>query len=177
MVDTSTIGLSEGQLRKQGLECLANVLRSLVAWGTTTTTGKTPVDASMESVRSQAGDETRHEAMSSDPALDKIAATSGNAEALRQPTPDSVDDPTRFENAKQKKTTLLEGIKKFNFKPKRVINPSSHMITISHNLDQGIQFLVGTGLIPSSLPADIARFLLTTDGLNKSMIGEYLGEG
>lgn len=30
------------------------------------------------------------------------------------------DEPSRFENAKQRKTTLLEGIKKFNFKPKRV---------------------------------------------------------
>lgn len=32
----------------------------------------------------------------------------------------ATDDPSRFENAKQRKTTLLQGIKKFNFKPKRV---------------------------------------------------------
>ena len=30
------------------------------------------------------------------------------------------DEVGKFESAKQKKTSLLEGIKKFNFKPKRV---------------------------------------------------------
>ena len=43
-----------------------------------------------------------------------------SADPTRQPTPEVVDDPSKFESAKQKKTTLLEGIKKFNFKPKRV---------------------------------------------------------
>lgn len=61
-----------------------------------------------------------HDSMTPDPSLDKLATSAGSVEALRQPTPDAVDDPTRFENAKQKKTTLLEGIRKFNFKPKRV---------------------------------------------------------
>ncbi|KAI6119382.1 hypothetical protein EDD16DRAFT_1692684 [Pisolithus croceorrhizus] len=156
MVDTSTIGLSEGQLRRQGLECLVCILRSLVAWGTNMS--KTPTDSILETARVQTGDE--HEAMSSDPSLDRAASSSGNLETSRQLTPDTADDPTRFENAKQKKTALLEGIRKFNFKPKR-----------------GIQYLVGAGFIPSSSPSDIARFLLTTDGLNKAMIGEYLGEG
>ncbi|KAG6332941.1 hypothetical protein ID866_6147 [Astraeus odoratus] len=158
MIDTTTIGLSEGQLRRQGLDSLSNVLRSLVVWGTTAS--KTPGESSMEASRIQTGDETVHEAMASDPSLDKVSTPSGNAEAHRQSTPDIADDPTRFENAKQKKTTLLEGIKKFNFKPKR-----------------GVQFLIGTGFIPSSSPADIARFLLNTNGLSKTMIGEYLGEG
>ena len=33
---------------------------------------------------------------------------------------EELDDPERFESAKQRKTTLMEGIKKFNFKPKKV---------------------------------------------------------
>lgn len=157
MVDTSTIGLSEGQLKRQGLECLVSVLRSLVAWGTNM--GKVSTDSSiLDTTRVQTGDE--HEAMSSDPPVDRVAGASGNPETFRQPTPDTADDPTRFENAKQKKMALSEGIKKFNFKPKR-----------------GIQYLVGAGFIPSSSPSDIARFLLTADGLSKTMIGEYLGEG
>jgi brefeldin A-inhibited guanine nucleotide-exchange protein len=57
--------------------------------------------------------------MTADSSLDKLSA-GPSVEALRQPTPDLVDDPSKFESAKQKKTTLLEGIKKFNFKPKRV---------------------------------------------------------
>ena len=37
--------------------------------------------------------------------------------------------------------------------------------------------MLETGFIPSKAPQDVARFLLQTDGLSKSMIGEYLGEG
>ncbi|KAF9226522.1 hypothetical protein BS17DRAFT_775771 [Gyrodon lividus] len=158
MVDTSTIGLSESQLRRQGLECLVSVLRSLVTWGTTA--GKTPADNSAESgARIQTVEEIGPDVMTPDSSLDRLATSAGSVEALRRST-DMVDDPTRFESAKQKKTTLLEGIKKFDFKPKR-----------------GVEFLIEAGHIPSSSPQDIARFLLTTDGLSKAMIGEYLGEG
>ncbi|KAH7916093.1 Sec7-domain-containing protein [Hygrophoropsis aurantiaca] len=155
-IDTSAIGLSEGQLRKQGLECLASVLQSLVTWGTAA--GRTPGDTSGDpATRSQMGEDTV-ETMAPDPSLDRLTS-GGSVELLRQPTPDITDDPSKFESAKQKKTTLLEGIKKFNFKPKR-----------------GIQFLHETGFIRSKAPRDIAGFLLSTDGLSKAMIGEYLGE-
>ncbi|KAJ7068245.1 hypothetical protein C8F01DRAFT_1117441 [Mycena amicta] len=153
-MDTSAMGLSESQLKRQGLECLVAVLRSLVAWGTAS--GKMSDDPlATPSTRSQTGEDLRRDSI--DP--DKLSGGT-SMEALRQPTPDIMDDPSRFESAKQKKTTLLEGIKKFNFKPKR-----------------GIQFLVETGFIPSNSSQDIAHFLLQTDGLNKAMIGEYLGEG
>ncbi|KAF5387640.1 hypothetical protein D9615_000382 [Tricholomella constricta] len=153
-MDTSVMGLSEGQLKRQGLECLAAVLRSLVAWGTAA--GKVTDEPLATPAKSHAGEEAP---ITPEGSLDWLSAAM-NAETLRQPTPDPVDDPSKFESAKQKKTTLLEGIKKFNFKPKR-----------------GVQFLLETGFIPSKAPGDIARFLLTTDGLSKSMIGEYLGEG
>ncbi|KAJ6613490.1 hypothetical protein B0H10DRAFT_2048736 [Mycena sp. CBHHK59/15] len=157
-MDTSVMGLSENQLKRQGLECLVAVLRSLVAWGTAA--GKMSDDSlAAPSVRSQPGEDVRRDSMAADTSLDKLSAGT-SVEALRQPTPDLMDDPTKFESAKQKKTTLLEGIKKFNFKPKR-----------------GIQFLIDTGFIPSKSPKDVANFLLSTDGLNKAMIGEYLGEG
>jgi brefeldin A-inhibited guanine nucleotide-exchange protein len=122
-MDTSTMGLSEGQLRRQGLECLVAVLRSLVTWGTAA--GKTPAEsATADPSKSQAGEETAAETITPDPSLDRLATSAGSTEALRQPTPDITDDPSRFESAKQKKTTLLEGIKKFNFKPKRVSSVS-----------------------------------------------------
>ncbi|KAJ7638783.1 hypothetical protein FB45DRAFT_903821 [Roridomyces roridus] len=157
-MDTSTIGLSESQLKRQGLECLVAVLRSLVAWGTAS--GKMADDVpATPSARSQMGEEVRRDSMATEQSVDKLSA-GASVEVLRQPTPELADDPSRFESAKQKKTTLLEGIKKFNFKPKR-----------------GIQFLLDTGLIPSNSSGDIANFLLSTDGLSKAMIGEYLGEG
>jgi brefeldin A-inhibited guanine nucleotide-exchange protein len=42
---------------------------------------------------------------------------------------------------------------------------------------QGVQFLIETGFITSREPLEIAKFLMSTDGLSKAMIGEYLGEG
>jgi brefeldin A-inhibited guanine nucleotide-exchange protein len=120
-MDTSVLGLSEGQLKRQGLECLVAVLRSLVAWGTAA--GKTTGDPYVENAsRSQIGDDVRHDMVTPDPSLDRLPSWA-SVETLRK-TPDLADDPTRFESAKQKKTTLLEGIKKFNFKPKRVRAPA-----------------------------------------------------
>ncbi|KAI0796813.1 hypothetical protein C8Q75DRAFT_710714 [Abortiporus biennis] len=167
-LDTSHLGLSEPQLKRQALECLVAVLKSLVTWGTA---GNGPSSEHPDSAtRSQTGEDYRQEAVTPDPSLDRLTTF---PDLNRQPTPDLSDDPSRFESAKQKKTTLLEGIKKFNFKPKRVCKS----LRISTGTLYGIQFFRETGFIPSSSPQDIARFLLETDGLSKAMIGEYLGEG
>lgn len=113
------MGLSENQLKRQGLECMVAVLRSLVAWGTAA--GKTAEDTLVaSSVRSQTGEDIRRDSMTPDSSLDRLSTSAQSLETLRQPTPDLGDDPSKFESAKQKKTTLLEGIKKFNFKPERV---------------------------------------------------------
>jgi brefeldin A-inhibited guanine nucleotide-exchange protein len=79
------------------------VLRSLVAWGT----GK-----------NAATDEQSNSMPTPDASvsLDRLPLP----DVARGPTPDIVDDPSRFESAKQKKTTLMEGIKRFNQKPKKV---------------------------------------------------------
>lgn len=117
-MDTSVVGLSESQLKRQGLECLVTVLRSLVAWGTAATTVDDTV--ATPSVVSHVGEDIRRDSGTPDGSLDKLSAAGASMEGLRQPTPELVDDPTKFESAKQKKTTLFEGVKKFNFKPKRV---------------------------------------------------------
>lgn len=109
------MGLSETQLKRQGLECLTAILRSLVTWGTAA--GKAADEPLATPSKSQVGDEAP---VTPDGSLDRLSAAAASAETLRQPTPDIADDPSKFESAKQKKTTLLEGIKKFNFKPKRV---------------------------------------------------------
>jgi brefeldin A-inhibited guanine nucleotide-exchange protein len=114
-MDTAQMGLSEHQLKRQALECLVTVLRSLVAWGTTSSKGQ--VNQTAE--RSSLGDD-KSEALTPDQPFDQRSLAAQSVETFRQPTPDQGDDPTIFESAKQKKTTLLEGIKKFNFKPKRV---------------------------------------------------------
>lgn len=118
-MDTSNLGLSESQLRRQALECLISVLRSLVAWGTAMNKG--PDEGGPTPSRSQL-DELKRDPASSESNLDRLSTAAGSVEAIRlsAATPDLNDDPSRFESARQKKTTLLEGIKKFNSKPKRV---------------------------------------------------------
>lgn len=119
-MDTSTMGLTEHQLKRQGLECLVAVLRSLVAWGTSASGKPTAEPVAAETpIRSHA-EEYRLDVATPDLTPDRGSLSAVSTEVLRQPTPDVADDPSRFESAKQKKTTLLEGIKKFNFKPKRV---------------------------------------------------------
>ena len=160
-VDPAALGQSEAQLRRQGLECLSSILRSLVAWGT----GKNPPS-----------EEPGNSAPMPDASasLDRLPLP----DVARGATPDIVDDPSRFESAKQKKTTLMEGIRRFNTKPKKVRGAVVRwrLLAPTLTLSKGIQFLVEAGFISSTGPHDVARFLLNTDGLSKAMIGEYLGE-
>lgn len=117
-MDTSVLGLSEGQLKRQGLECLVTVLRSLVSWGTASKVSDDALTAA--SLRSQTGEDIKSDSGMGDTASSRLSTAGASVDNFRLPTPDLSDDPTKFESAKQKKTILLEGIKKFNFKPKRV---------------------------------------------------------
>lgn len=143
----------EIQLNRQGLECLVAVLRSLVTWGT----GSDKVSAGsgvLDQSKSATREDSRHDSINGD---DGVV---GANEAARASNPDLVDDPGKFETAKHRKTLLLEGIKKFNFKQKR-----------------GIEFLLEKGFVEARTPQNIAKFLIGTDGLSKTALGEYLGEG
>ncbi|WVW84498.1 hypothetical protein I302_106532 [Kwoniella bestiolae CBS 10118] len=166
-------GLSpEIKLRRQSLECLVAALKSLVAWSTSNPATKAPQEDQPR--QSEDGLGRHHNSDSISGSTAQLAAPTpvwpADASA-RSPvpgvssngfnTPDiAEDDVGRFESAKQRKNTLQDGIKKFNFKPKR-----------------GIASLIEHGFIRSSAPQDIARFLHANEGLSKAMIGEYLGEG
>lgn len=174
----------EARLKRQSLDCLCSVLRSLVLWSNkaaASSAGPTGAEDAAgpssprfsEDYRSSSGPSAESSVpMERSPSLKQATTLDGvsTSETSRVATPDPSsssssstmggDDPSRFESAKQRKTTLLEGIKTFNFKPKR-----------------GIDDLVRHGFIPSREPGNVARFLLYADGLNKAQIGEYLGEG
>lgn len=69
------------------------------------------------------------------------------------------DDPDQFESLKIKKTALLEAVRRFNSNPKK-----------------GIKAFLESELIEDESPTSIAKLLLNTEGLDKSVIGEFLGE-
>ena len=136
-VDSSTIGLSEAQLRRQGIECLVAVLKSLVTWSTGATSGiASNLSASEVALKSRTSEEGPRSSV--DPSE---RTPTFPLDSARQSTPDILDDPTRFESAKQKKTTISEGVRKFNYKPKRVSLPvvpaSSDHLSMFHRVSSG----------------------------------------
>ncbi len=121
--------LSEAHLRRLALESLVDVLRSLVAWGIVARQSQQTADlevaASNSQLQSRASihEDPNQRLDASESMLDRLSPVPGGSIDLRRNTSDlaiAVDDPSRFESAKQRKTILLEGIRKFNFKPKRV---------------------------------------------------------
>ncbi|XP_009604910.1 brefeldin A-inhibited guanine nucleotide-exchange protein 2 [Nicotiana tomentosiformis] len=69
-----------------------------------------------------------------------------------------VSDVSTIEQRRAYKLELQEGISLFNRKPKK-----------------GIEFLINANKV-GSLPEEIAAFLKDASGLNKTLIGDYLGE-
>ena len=136
-VDSSTIGLSEAQLRRQGIECMIAVLKSLITWSTGASSGiSSNLSASELALKSRTSEDGPRVS------LEPSERVSGfPLDTTRQSTPDILDDPGRFESARQKKTTLSEGIKKFNYKPKRVslsaVPPSPDRLNIFHRASTG----------------------------------------
>jgi brefeldin A-inhibited guanine nucleotide-exchange protein len=114
----------EVRLKRQSLECLVFVLRSLVAWSGkgVAVPGSLATSSDMAPSESSASMHVNGTRTSEDTTLEppSLASSYSGTSTPEPPPMTPADDPSRFENAKQRKTTLLEGIKKFNFKPKRV---------------------------------------------------------
>ncbi|KAK9482861.1 hypothetical protein V1527DRAFT_492356 [Lipomyces starkeyi] len=156
----------EYTLKRLSLDCLVTILESLVEWSQKGIANSAAIVLPQPSDRdsdSIADDEIRTGSITpssnlhpSSPLPEKARSIANGTSGTNTP----IDDPTQFESLKHRKTALLEGMKQFNFKPKR-----------------GITFLCENNFIASKNPNDVARFLLTTEGLSKAMIGEYLGEG
>ena len=143
-------------LKQHSLECLVRTLRSLVNWSQETMALSAPrfddSDPKMSLDEQRGSLDPGHGANSPRPS----ASDTPNGSS----TPLMDDDPSQFEKAKQRKTALINGIRQFNFKPKR-----------------GIKMLIDEGFIESDSPEHIASFIIQNDALDKAMIGEYLGEG
>ncbi|KJX92259.1 guanyl-nucleotide exchange factor (Sec7) like protein [Zymoseptoria brevis] len=149
----------EYALKMQSLECLVETLRSMVNWSQQSP--QETVAAALGDERFSAEDtresiDTRNETTLSSPQNEgAVSATPNVAEAAV-----AEDDPEELEKVKARKTALNDSIRAFNFKPKR-----------------GIKMLLSEGLIPSSDPTEIARFLISHERINKKSLGEFLGEG
>ncbi|ORX80331.1 hypothetical protein BCR32DRAFT_293898 [Anaeromyces robustus] len=94
--------------------------------------------------------------------LGSVSLNDINRQASPQPTTSNATSDAlnaKFEEVLSKKHALSKGINLFNIRPKK-----------------GIEFLIKEGFLTRDLDT-ISQFLHNTSGLNKTAIGEYLGEG
>jgi brefeldin A-inhibited guanine nucleotide-exchange protein len=145
---------AEYAMKQESLEVLVELLRSLVNWsqGMADSTANRPIPHTFANESRESLD--RRDGVLPSP------RTGGTDSPLGVGTPLPEDDPSQFDREKQRKTALAQCIRQFNFKPKR-----------------GIKSLIKESFIKSDSAEDIARFLLFTDQINKTSLGEYLGEG
>lgn len=123
----------EHRVKRQALEALVHTLRSLVSWaGRGTNTMAASLMSSVGSVsmsehntplpekNGRISEEVRPPNNRASLSETELTRPASSASGIQTPVQDPEDDPGRFESAKQRKTTLLEGIKSFNSKPKKV---------------------------------------------------------
>nr|CAG8527349.1 838_t:CDS:10 [Entrophospora candida] len=141
---------AELALKNQGLECLVSVLRSLVAWCSNKSTNDSADD---EEIPRQSEDTIQ------EPPSTPTSLTFNNKSS-----------PTSSMMSVSNSSNTFSGDSKIN-SSKAMDDPEQF-----ENLKHRKQVLQD-GFILSDEPVVVAKFLLNTEGFNKSMIGEYLGEG
>lgn len=148
----------EFALKMVSLDCMVAVLRSLSSWAHKALNQQTPLSNDATSTLTILQSD---KCSSTQTSYNNITITVKQDESIQQSEcSEEVDDPTQFENLKQRKTELLDCIKLFNFKPKK-----------------GINELISKHFIDDDTPKSIAMWLLDTEGLDLASLGNFLGEG
>lgn len=149
----------EFALKMTALNCIISILRSLGSWAHKALNPNANIVNPGHKVTGGLGQSAEGSNTNTTLTLaDDTSASESNININNQLQ--DVDDPTQFENLKQRKTELSDSIAIFNNKPKRAI-PG----------------LITKGFIKDDSPASIAKWLLDTDGLDLTVVGDYLGEG
>ncbi|KAJ4364506.1 guanine nucleotide exchange protein for ADP-robosylation factor [Neocucurbitaria cava] len=150
--DTEHAYPQEYAMKQESLEALVEILRSLVNWAQQSLpeNGR-PNNADLRPSFDDLRISTDTRTVSESP---NVGVDSGTV------TPLAEDDYSQLEKAKHRKIALTNAVRQFNYKPKR-----------------GIKTLIAEGFIASDSPQDIARFFLDNDLLDKTALGEFLGEG
>jgi len=159
VTENDRAGGQEFVLKQESIECLVQSLRSMISWAKQ---GIAHTAAFLDESVSRDSNEDVRDLTHIDGAISMALRYSEEHNHVpRSPiTPIAEDDPETLERIKQQKTALNNAIKQFNIKPKK-----------------GIKVLLQDGFISANTPMDIARFLIKHDKINKSALGEFLGEG
>lgn len=144
----------EKKIRVIGIECLVSILKCMVQWSK---------DLYMNPYNQVSGGaESGLSQTDSVPSQSSLHDSHGGSQQSLNSTINSVsapsDNPEQFIEQKQRKEFVEEGIKRFNKSPKK-----------------GIKYLQEQGLLEES-PKAVAEFVLSDDRLDKTQVGELLGD-
>ncbi|KAI5644122.1 sec7 domain-containing protein [Phthorimaea operculella] len=142
----------EKSMRIRGLECLVSILKCMVEWSK-----ELYINPNLQTTLGEkpVKEDTDHHSMKSHGGSSLSLISTGSSNVGNRET---LDSPEQFEVLKQQKEVWETGIDLFNRKPKK-----------------GVAFLQEQGLLGTSTK-EIAEWLLTDERLDKTYIGEYLGE-
>ena len=169
---TSDVGqftpVQERAMRMKGLECLVSILKCKVEWTrdlfvnpvqmanlSEKTKESSSMDHSLDSsvIKNSSSTHSLLNGIHDQHSLQELSiSTSMNALSL------TTDDPGQFESVKQQKGIIEQGIDLFNRKASK-----------------GLAFLQSHGHLGKT-PEDVAAFFHSNERLDKTMIGEFLGE-
>lgn len=143
-------------LKMTSLTCIVSILRSLSSWS----------HKALHPVATMVNNRLKRPELSESTSATSNRKQSQSNISLNDDTISTlnqsrdIDDPHQFDNLKQRKTDLSYCIRIFNNKPRKAIPE-----------------LIAKGFLTDDKPASIAKWLLDTEGLNLSTVGDYLGEG
>lgn len=151
-VTTSLLPLQDATLKLAAMKCLVGVLRSMKDW----------MNKQLRITDAQSHRVFESEELNESGSTGLPPVQEGAEEAMEgsEPRPEANGETTvsTFEQRRAYKLELQEGISLFNKKPRK-----------------GIDFLIKANKVGES-PEEICDFLKNTSGLDKGMIGDYLGE-
>ncbi|CAL9776513.1 unnamed protein product [Musa acuminata subsp. burmannicoides] len=148
---TTLIPPQDTTMKFEAMKCLVAILRSMGDWMNKQLRIPDPQSQKTETIDGS-GDSN------------ELTLANGNGDETAEvsdsnsDTPNGTSEIASIEQRRAYKLELQEGISLFNQKPKK-----------------GIEFLINAKKV-GDVPADIAAFLRSASGLNKTLIGDYLGE-
>ncbi|KAF7139369.1 hypothetical protein RHSIM_Rhsim07G0026500 [Rhododendron simsii] len=149
---TTLLPPQEATMKLEAMKCLGSILKSMGDWMNKQL--RIPDSHSLKHIEgSENGSDLGSLPMVNGSVDEPVETSDSHSEASSE-----VSDVSAIEQRRAYKLELQEGISLFNRKPKR-----------------GIDFLINANKVGNS-PEEIAAFLKNASGLNKTLIGDYLGE-
>nr|AAM00191.1 guanine nucleotide-exchange protein GEP2 [Oryza sativa] len=151
-VSTTLVPPQDTTMKSEAMKCLVAILRSMGDWMNKQLRIPDPDSPKVES--EQNDNDGGHEISHTEDNGDECSEASDSHSEMSN----GVSEAASLEQRRAYKMELQEGISLFNRKPRK-----------------GIEFLINANKVGES-PEEIAAFLKSSSGLNKTMIGDYLGE-